>query len=98
MAAEPPRLDATREEQRGALLELEEALALLADPGQRGQEGASQSEPESASGQDDEAEGEDGPKMDPAQLLQAVRDREARRRRDRANRERAGYESVERDW
>jgi hypothetical protein len=98
LAAEPLQLDVAREEQRGALVELGEALALLVDPGQRGGEDASQSEPESASGQDDQTEVEDGQAMDPAQLLQAVRDREASRRRDRAKRGSGEYESVEKDW
>jgi hypothetical protein len=36
--------------------------------------------------------------MDPAQLLQSVRDREAQRRRERAERRSGGYETVEKDW
>jgi hypothetical protein len=36
--------------------------------------------------------------MDPAQLLQSVRDREAQRRRERSGKENAGYETVEKDW
>jgi Ca-activated chloride channel family protein len=98
LAAEPLRLDVAREEQRGALVELREALALLVDPGQRDGEDSAQSEQESASGQDDQTEAEDGQAMDPAQLLQAVRDREASRRRERAKRGSGEYESVEKDW
>ncbi len=36
--------------------------------------------------------------VDPAQLLQEVRDREAQRRREREGRGSAKYETVERDW
>jgi Ca-activated chloride channel family protein len=38
-----------------------------------------------------------GPETDPGQLLQEVRDREAKRRRERANQP-SGYETVEKDW
>jgi len=38
------------------------------------------------------------PPADPAQLLQAVRDREAQRRRDREQRGSEGYDTVEKDW
>jgi Ca-activated chloride channel family protein len=98
MGAEPPQLDATLEQQRGAVVELGEALALLAPPEGGGQDGSQQAGEEGSAGREDEAEGEVGPTMDPAQLLQAVRDREAQRRRHRAKRESAGYETVEKDW
>jgi hypothetical protein len=98
LAAEPLQLDVAREEQRGALVELREALALLVDPGQRGREDSSQSDPERASGEGEQKQAENDPVMDPAQLLQAVRDREASRRRDRAKRGSGEYESVEKDW
>jgi len=35
---------------------------------------------------------------DPSRALQAVRDREAQRRRDRENRQRLTQEPVEKDW
>ena len=37
------------------------------------------------------------PTLDPAQLLQAVRDQDAERRRERAARARS-YDAVEKDW
>ncbi|MFB3118784.1 MAG: hypothetical protein ACE1ZP_08450, partial [Myxococcota bacterium] len=49
----------------------------------------------------EEQEGESEPQaapVDPAQLLQAVRDREAQRRRDREQRGTERYDTVERDW
>ena len=33
-----------------------------------------------------------------SQLLQSVRDREAERREERERRQRAGYDTVEKDW
>ena len=42
------------------------------------------------------AASESSPASDPAQLLQAVRDRAAERQRNRA--ERSRYETVEKDW
>ena len=35
---------------------------------------------------------------DPARLLQAVRDREARRQREKSRRKHGGYTPVEKDW
>jgi hypothetical protein len=95
MSAEPPELKPTRECQDAALKKLAEALALLVPP---------QLQPE----QQDKSQGQDEDKekkqkeesqvgADPARLLQAVRDREARRRREKS-RSRADYEPVEKDW
>jgi Ca-activated chloride channel family protein len=98
MEADPPQLDATRENQGDAITKLQEALALLVPPEQpEPGEGSSEAE-QAGAGEQEEGEGEAGEDMDPAQLLQAVRDREAQRRRDRAGRESRGYETVEKDW
>jgi hypothetical protein len=98
MEAEQPDIEKTRKSQQTALVELQKALALLVPPSQGGGEGPPQpDDAEGVTGQN-EMEGEDGEEMDPAQLLQAVRDREAQRRRDRAKRQTEGYETVERDW
>jgi Ca-activated chloride channel family protein len=100
MDADPPELDGALETQKTALVELGKALALLVPPEQRQGE-SPDSEP---SGEDDAAQrGEneppdEGESMDPAQLLQSVRDREAQRRRERSGKENAGYETVEKDW
>jgi Ca-activated chloride channel family protein len=100
LEAEPPELGVTRERQDAALVALQEALALLEPPDQQKGDDAQQQP-----GDDGEGQGEqDAPQpsaaaaMDPAQLLQAVRDREAQRRRERDARQRAGYETVEKDW
>ncbi len=85
------------EKQQGALAELGAALELLTPPGQRSQprtgEGERDSNAEGSEGEDGEASA-----ADPAQLLQAVRDREAQRRREQADRRNTGYETVEKDW
>jgi hypothetical protein len=101
LEAEPPELGVTRERQDAALVELHEALALLEPPEQPPQADDESKQP----GDDGEGQGEqDAPQpsasaaMDPAQLLQAVRDREAQRRHERDARQRAGYETVEKDW
>jgi hypothetical protein len=93
-------LESARANQDRGLAHLLEAVALLTPPE------AGQGEPEP---QDSDSQGEDGQSADagaksrpqsadPSQLLQEVRDREARRRRERGRARRAGYETVEKDW
>ena len=106
LVEDPPNLESTQERQAASIAELEQALALLVPPEDREPEG----EPDSSEQQDSESEpsgGEQKPEgepepqaapADPAQLLQAVRDREAQRRRDREQRGTEGYDTVERDW
>jgi Ca-activated chloride channel family protein len=101
LGGDPVRAGEAQGHQQEALRELGEALALLAPPDSRGAE-----EPERGESQDggSEAESGDGQRAtqaassDPAQLLQAVRDREAQRQRSRSRAPRAGYEPVEKDW
>jgi len=106
LAEDPPNLESTQERQAASIAELEQALALLVPPEDREPEGEpdsseqQDSEPE-PSGGEQKPEGEPEPQAapaDPAQLLQAVRDREAQRRRDREQRGTEGYDTVERDW
>ena len=106
LVEDPPDLESTQERQEASLAELEQALALLVPPEDREPEG----EPDSSEQEDSESdpsggeegqEGESEPQAapaDPAQLLQAVRDREAQRRRDREQRGTERYDTVERDW
>jgi hypothetical protein len=106
LAEDPPNLESTQERQAASIVELEQALALLVPPEDREPEG----EPDSSEQEDSESEpsgGEEGQEgesepqaapADPAQLLQAVRDREAQRRRDREQRGTERYDTVERDW
>jgi len=106
LAEDPPNLESTQVRQAASIAELEQALALLVPPEDREPEGEpdsseqQDSEPE-PSGGEQKPEGEPEPQAapaDPAQLLQAVRDREAQRRRDREQRGTEGYDTVERDW
>jgi hypothetical protein len=106
LAEDPPNLESTQERQAASIAELEQALALLVPPEDRQSEGepesseGGESEPEPSggeAGQEGESEPQAAP-ADPAQLLQAVRDREAQRRRDREQRGSERYDTVERDW
>jgi methyl-accepting chemotaxis protein len=106
LAEDPPNLESTQERQAASIAELEQALALLVPPEDRESEGEpessedGESEPEPSGGEEGQ-EGESEPQAapaDPAQLLQAVRDREAQRRRDREQRGTKGYDTVEKDW
>jgi Ca-activated chloride channel family protein len=100
--ADEPALAEARADQDRAAAELEQALALLVPPGQRQQPPQDQEQP-GDQGQEEQARQQEERKAaeqetDPAQLLQAVRDREAERRRERARRQAAPYETVEKDW
>jgi Ca-activated chloride channel family protein len=106
LGADPPDLESTQQQQAASIAELEQALALLVPPEDRQPEGEpdsskqENSEPE-PSGGEEKREAEPEPQAapaDPAQLLQAVRDREAQRRRDREQRGTEGYDTVEKDW
>ena len=107
----PSDLEAARGAQDRAVEELALALEILEPPGQGGggespqQQPGSDGQQQQAGGAEEETEVPSeadseqaaGPTPDPGQLLQEVRDREAKRRRDRANRQ-SGYETVEKDW
>jgi Ca-activated chloride channel family protein len=106
LAEDPPNLESTQERQAAAIEELGRALALLVPPEDReGEDEQDSSEQENSedgqSGGEEEQEAESEPSseaIDPAQLLQAVRDREAQRRRDREQRGTENYDTVEKDW
>jgi Ca-activated chloride channel family protein len=106
LGEEPPNLESTQQRQAASLAELEQALALLVPPEDRkspdesDSSGKQQSSPKTSGGeqaQQKASEPQAAP-ADPAQLLQAVRDREAQRRRERDQRGSEGYETVEKDW
>ncbi len=100
MEAAPPETSAARERQDAALVQLIEAVALLTpppEPGEQEQPQGGEQQQESQQAQGEQADdSESSPPSDPAQLLQAVRDRAAERQRNRA--ERSHYETVEKDW
>ena len=96
-----------REEARGhqdiALAELTRALEQLVPPEQRPQDPQSGQDRDGEEPQEQELDAKnpqqpDSRDLDPAQLLQGVRDREAQRREERERRARSGYETVEKDW
>ncbi|MGI6420152.1 MAG: VWA domain-containing protein [Thermoguttaceae bacterium] len=102
LAAEGPRIGDARASQDQALEKLVEALAFLQppQPGEENQpdqqqEGENQQSQQGAAAQQQQS-GQDG--ADPARLLQAIRDREAQRRRDRQQRQRYQQDPVEKDW
>jgi hypothetical protein len=104
LSGDPPNLESTQERQAAAIEELERALALLVPPEDREgepdpseQEDSERDQSGGAEEKERESEAQSEP-IDPAQLLQAVRDREAQRRRDREQRGTERYETVERDW
>ncbi len=100
LEAAPPETSAARERQDAALAQLIEAVALLTpppEPGEQEQPQGGEQQQESQQAQGEQADdSESSPPSDPAQLLQAVRDRAAERQRNRA--ERSHYETVEKDW
>ncbi len=98
LSADKPDLGTARKSQDEALQKLVEALALLnpPQPNQQNQQDQGQ-QGEGQQGQEkQQPQGTQG--VDPSRALQAVRDREAQRRRDRENRQRLTQEPVEKDW
>jgi len=111
LGGEPPPLEDVRIRQDAAVSELELALAELVPPEEREEEqqqdASDESEQPDEKEEQEQGQGADpqqaqqpaGPQtVDPAQLLQEVRDREAQRRREREGRGSTKYETVERDW
>ncbi len=100
LEAAPPETSAARERQDAALAQLIQAVALLTPPPEQGEQEQQGGEQQRDSAQQTQGEqvddSESSPASDPAQLLQAVRDRAAERQRNRA--ERSHYETVEKDW
>ena len=98
-----------RKSQDAALEKLLEALAVLQPPDQQqpNQDQQQQDDQQSEQQQEQSQAGQNQPQKpdeqkadggDPSRLLQAVRDREAQRRRDREKRAATGQASVEKDW
>ena len=104
LSEEPPQLEPTPARQLAAITELEQALALLVPPEQRepqdDSDSSESSDPSEEGGGEDQQSESASPSepVDPAQLLQAVRDREAQRRHDREQQGSAGQDTVEKDW
>jgi len=104
LAAPAPDLEAARAHQDFALERLVEAIQELTPPQEQGDQ--EQEEQDQEQGQEEgqqpqageQPQPEEGPEADPSQLLQEVRDREAERRRENAERQNQGFDTVERDW
>ena len=99
----PAPLDDVRADQKLALEELEAAIALFEPPQPQQQQQGDQQKQQRDQDQQQEsgAQAEQRPNpanVDPAQLLQGIRDREAQRRAQRAKARQQGYEAVEKDW
>ena len=71
------------------------------DQGEQGDEGDQGNQPEQGDeggeGQEQPPQQQASPQVDPSQLLQGVRDREAQRRRA-GEQGQTGYDTVEKDW
>lgn len=110
MEAAPVDLQTTQAQQVIAVEKLAAALELLAPPPQD-QKQQEQQQPDQQSPQDQSSQQKNGQQekgQDPdqtgsqqrnaARLLQAVRDRQAQRQRERGQKRPAGYTPVEKDW
>ena len=105
LVSSPPEFSAALPFQKAAAVELAEAVALLVPPPPEEEpESPDNSEEQQDSGEPEPQDADPGedpqppePALDPAQLLQAVRDQEAQRRRERAARAQ-NYDAVEKDW
>jgi len=108
MSAEPAELDNAQNHQAAAIEKLTEALQLLAPPpppekpkeqkdDQQQQQQQDQQKDDGADDQKDQPPQQE-PQPDMSRLLQAVRDRDAQRQRDKRSRRSPGYAPVEKDW
>ncbi|MEE8143351.1 MAG: hypothetical protein V3T77_09650, partial [Planctomycetota bacterium] len=89
LTAEVIEFDQARTQQDTALQQLLEALQLLVPP-----QNQQQQQPQQQQQQQQQPQ----PRQDSAQMLQAVRDREAKRRRDKRKRQQHRMLPVEKDW
>lgn len=98
LTTETPQIDSAREHQDAALAKLVEALQLLQPPeqdqnNQSQGDGENQSQPSKP-----EPDQEEQQQRNSSRFLQAVRDREAQRRRDQERRQQMTNEPVAKDW
>jgi hypothetical protein len=107
LSVNPPAFPKVREQQNAALAALAEALRLLQPPQQQEQQQQQDEQQQQQDQQEqDQQQQQQGAQQqqggqeaaDPAQLLQGIRDREAKRRADKEKAERQKYDPVERDW
>lgn len=96
-----PALKPVRQEQDTALEKLAEALALLVPPEQQppqdqGDQQQENQQQDNQQQQQDDQQQQAG--VDPARMLQAIRDREAQRRKEKSQQQPASMEPVDKDW
>ena len=99
----PKVLTAVREQQDTAVTELQQALALLQPPQENQNQNQDQNQQQQQSEQQQQNQQQQAEQqqqeIDPRQLLQGIRDREAERRRQQQQRnQKQGYEPVAKDW
>ncbi|QDV55443.1 VWA domain-containing protein [Rosistilla oblonga] len=93
-----PQVEAAREHQDEALTKLVEALQLLQPPQSDPNDQPQDSGEDQQEQQPQESDQGEQPQMDSSSFLQAVRDREAQRRRDQERSRRLTREPVAKDW
>lgn len=101
LVAEDAQVAAARPSQDLALEKLAEALRILQPPqDDQSDQQQSQDQQQQSTGEDEQQQQQQQQQgqMDPSRVLQAVRDREAQRRREKDQRQSAGQIPVERDW
>ena len=114
LKVEPSDFAAAREHQGEAHARLLEAIELLTPPeeeqqgdqqqdqqdqqGEQGEQEQQQQQQQQQHAAPDQAQQPEQQEADPSQLLQEVRDREAARRKENAERANRGFDTVERDW
>ena len=102
MSADPADVDGTLERQAAAIQKLTEALALLEPPpppeSQNDEQQKDQPQQQTGKDQNGQQQTQHDAQADISRLLQAVRDRDAQRQRDKQNRRPSGYAPVEKDW
>ena len=102
MTMQPPTAEPVTTAQAAALEQLIQAIALLQPPQDQQQDqpqDQQQQQNQPGQGDQDQQEPQDQQQSpDPSRILQAVRDLEAHRRRNRPPRTRGAVEPVEKDW
>ncbi|MCA8961701.1 MAG: hypothetical protein KDC38_14355, partial [Planctomycetes bacterium] len=97
-----PDLDLAQKKQETALGQLVEAITLLEPPPPPQQDQNQQQQQQDQQQQQQDQQQSQGQQeeqqLDTQQMLQAIRDREAERRKENAQRARGGVQQVEKDW
>ena len=98
MSQQQSDLESARNRQDEALEKLAEAIALLVPPQQQQNDDQQQNQQQDQQDENQQNQEQDQPQIDPRRLLQAVRDREAQRRREKSKQGQTRRGAVEKDW